>query len=111
MPFSKPGLPISCVGPAVVIVSAMVVLCVRLPEVPMIVTFVVPATAVLEAVRVNVLVLLVLAGLNEAVTPVGRPLAVRATEPVKPPESVTVIVLVPLAPAAMLRLLGEADSE
>ena len=72
--------------------------CVSVPEVPVIVTVADPTVAVLEAVSVSVLVPVVLAGLNDAVTPAGRPLAVRATDPVKLLISVTVIVLLPAAP-------------
>jgi len=67
------------------------------------VTVEVPAAAVLLAVSVKV----VLA--NEAVTPVGRPEADKATAPVKPLDGVVVIVLVPLAPCAIVRLLGDVD--
>ena len=81
-----------------------------MPEVPVIVTVAAPTVAVLEAVNVNVLVVVALAGLNDAVTPVGRPLAVSATVPEKPPVFASVTVLVPAAPCAMLRLAGEADS-
>ena len=67
----------------------------------MIVTVAEPTVAVLAAVSVSVLVPVVLAGLNDAVTPDGRPLAARLTDPVKPLMSVTVIVLLPAAPWAM----------
>jgi hypothetical protein len=73
------------------------------PDVPVIVTVDVPAVAVLLAVSVNV----VLA--NVAVTPVGRPEADKATVPVKPLDGVTVIALVPLAPCAIVMLVGDAD--
>jgi len=79
-------------------VRATVVVCVRLPEVPVIVTVVVPATAALDAVNVNVLEVVVLEGLNEAVTPAGKPLALRATDPLKLLIPVTVTVLAPLLP-------------
>ena len=71
-----------------------------MPEVPVTVTVEVPATAVVLAVNVSVLVLVAGFGLNDGVTPVGRPDAVRFTLPVNPFVGVTVIVLVPLAPAA-----------
>ena len=46
-------------------------------------------------------------GTNAAVTPVGRPVAVRVTLPVNPPTSVTVIVLVPPARVGvMVKLAG-----
>ena len=86
------------------------VLLLRLPEVPLMVTLTVPVVAVLLAVSVSVLVLVVLAGLNEALTPLGRPEAVKLTLPVKPFCGVTVMVLVPLAPCAMVMLPGEAES-
>ncbi len=57
---------------------------VRLPDVPVMVTVAVPTAAVLLAVRVSALVLVVLLGLNEAVTPEGRPEAERLTLPLKP---------------------------
>lgn len=65
----------------------------------------------LLAVSVNVLVLVVLAGLKLAVTPLGKPEAERLTEPLKPLTGVTVMVLVPLLPWVMVRLAGEAESE
>ena len=79
-------------------VRTIVVVCVRPPDVPVIVTVTVPVAAVLLAVNVSVLVLVVLLGLNDGVTPLGRPDAVRPTLPPKPPCGVTVIVLVPLLP-------------
>jgi hypothetical protein len=67
-----------------VIVSEIVVALDRLPDAPVIVTVTVPVVAVLLAFRVNVLVLDVLAGLKDAVTPLGRPVAVKLTLPLKP---------------------------
>ena len=52
----------------------------------------------LAAVRVSVLVAVVLAGLNDVVTPVGRLAAIRATDPLKPPTELTVMVAVPVLP-------------
>src|SRR6266478_1477138 len=69
----------------------------------------VPTIAVLLDVSVNVLVLAVLLGLNDAVTPLGRPDADKLTLPLKPFCGVTVMVLAPLAPCVMLRLLGDAE--
>jgi hypothetical protein len=83
---------------------------VKLPEVPVMVTVAVPVAAVLVAASVNVLVLAVLLGLNDAVTPLGRPDADKLTLPLKPFSGVTLIVLVPLAPCAMVKLLGDAES-
>ena len=87
-----------------------VVVCVKLPEMPVIVTVALPIAA-LDAVKVSVLAVEVLAGLNDAVTPLGRPLAVRATAPLKPPMGDIEIALVPLPPGATLTLLGEANRE
>ena len=91
-------------------VNVSVVVALRLPEVPVIVTVAVPAFAVLLAVRVSVLVEVAGFGLKEAVTPVGNPEAASVTLPENPPDGVMVIVLVPLAPPlAMVTELGEAD--
>jgi hypothetical protein len=94
-----------------VTVSERVVVVDKLPEAPVMVTVTVPVVAVLLAISVNVLVLVVLVGLKEAVTPLGRPEADRLTLPLKPFCGVTVMVLVPLAPCRMLRLLGDTESE
>ena len=91
-------------------VSASFVVAVKLPEVPVIVTVADPVVAVLLAVSVSTLVPLVGFVANAAVTPLGRPDAARVTLPVNPPTSVTVIVLVPLLPWVIVRLLGESDS-
>ncbi len=82
---------------------------VKMPEVPVMVGVTVPVAAVLLAVSVNVLVLVVLLGLNEAVTPLGRPDADKLTLPLKPFCGVTVMVLAPLAPCAIVKLLGDAE--
>ena len=73
-------------------VRLTVVVCVRLPDVPVIVTVLVPVAAVLLAVNVRELVVVVEAGVKVAVTPLGRPDAVKATLPVKPFVGVIVIV-------------------
>jgi len=82
---------------------------VKIPEVPVMVSKTVPVAAVLLAVNVNVLALVVLVGLNEAVTPLGKPDADKLTAPLKPFCGVTVIVLVPLVPCTMLKLFGDAE--
>src|ERR1700728_1317452 len=87
-------------------VSASFVVAVKLPEVPVIVTVADPVVAVLLAVSVSTLVPVVGVVANAAV----RPDAARVTLPVNPPTSVTVIVLVPLLPWVIVRLLGESDS-
>jgi hypothetical protein len=62
------------------------------------VTVAVPVVAVLLAVKVTVLLVVVLPGLKEAVTPLGRPEADKLTLPVKPFVGLTVMVLLPLLP-------------
>lgn len=84
---------------------------VKLPEVPTMVTGNVPTTAVLAAVRARVLVVAVVLGLNEAVTPAGRPEADKVTLPLKPNCGVTVMVFVPLVACVMVMLLKEVESE
>lgn len=87
----------------------IVVVCAKLPEVPRIRTENVPVDAVLVADRVSVLVLVVLPGLKDEVTPRGRPEGDRLTLPVKPFCGVTVMVDVTLAPRARLKEPGEAE--
>ncbi len=68
-----------------------------------------PVVAVLLAVSVSVLVLVVLLGLNDGVTPLGKPEADKLTLPVKPFCGVTVLVLVPLVPWVIVTLDGDAE--
>jgi len=79
-------------------VSETVVLCDNAPDLPVTVIVNAPALAVLLAVSVNVLELVVLAGLNDAVTPLGKPDAERLTLPLNPFNGLTAIVVVPFAP-------------
>jgi hypothetical protein len=97
-------------GPPPVTVRLIFAVCVKLPDVPVTVTGTVPVVAEPLAVSVKVLVLVVFCGLNAAVTPLGRPEAVKLALPVKPPTSATVIVLAPLFPWATLKTLGKTDS-
>ena len=69
-----------------VIASVMVVLCVRLPLTPVMVTVNAPLGAVADAAKVSVLVPVVDCGLKVAVTPEGTPLALRFTLPAKLPD-------------------------
>ena len=71
---------------------------VKLPDVPEMDRVTVPMAAVPLAVSVSTLLPAVLLGLNDAVTPIGRPDADKLTLPVKPFSGATLIVLVPLAP-------------
>ncbi len=80
---------------AVFTVRLSVVAAVRVPDAPLIVTAKVPVAAVALAVSVKVLVEVVGFGLNDAVTPVGKPVAVNVTLPLKPFAGVMVTVLVP----------------
>jgi hypothetical protein len=90
-------------GAAAVTVTPTVVVWLKLPEVPVMVTVVGPPTvAVPLAVRVRAL------PLNDAVTPVGSPEAAYETVPVKLFFGVTVIVLVPVLPCTILTLVGDA---
>ncbi len=87
---------------------------VKLPDTPVMVTVTVPVVAEPLAVSVNVLLLAVLLlavllGLNDAVTPLGRPDADKLTLPLKPFCGVTVITLVLLVPCVIVKLLGEAE--
>jgi len=86
-----------------------VVVCDKLPDVPVIVTVAVPVVAALLAVSVSVLAVVELLGLNVAVTPPGRPEADKLTLPLKPFCGVTVIVLAPLAPCVTVKLPGDAE--
>jgi hypothetical protein len=92
-----------------VIVRAIVVVAVKLPDVPVMVTVAVPVVAVLLAVSVRTLEPVVGFVPNAAVTPLGKPDAARVTLPLNPLTSVTEIVLEPLLPCVTDRLLGEAD--
>ena len=81
------------------------------PPVPVTVTLTIPVAAVADAVRVSVLLVPVTdAGLKVAVTPLGNPLALKATAEEKPPLRVIVIALVPLAPRFIVRLVGFTES-
>jgi len=98
-------------------VSDTVVLDARLPLVPLMVTVAVPAVAELLAVSVSVEVALPSEGgvteleESDAVTPEGRPETLSDTAELKPLLLPTVIVLLPDAPCATVRLLGESDNE
>jgi len=86
-----------------------VVACDKPPDTPETVTVAVPVAAVLLAASVKVLVPPVPVGLNDAVTPLGRPDADKLTLPLKPFCGVTVMVLVPVVPCAIVKLFGDAE--
>jgi hypothetical protein len=79
------------------------------PEVPVMVIGYVPAAVVDATANVTTLELVEATGLNAAVTPAGIPDAAKDTLPEKGLTSVTVMVSVPLAPGATVRLAGEAE--
>jgi hypothetical protein len=62
------------------------------------VTVAVPVVAAALAVNVTVLLVVVLPGLKDAVTPLGRPEADKLTLPLNPFTGLTVMVLPPLPP-------------
>jgi hypothetical protein len=104
------GARVKPVGIAPFAVSAMVVVALNEPEVPVMVTVPVPIATEQLAVSVSTLVEVVGLVANAAVTPVGRPLAARVTGPVNPPMSVIVMVSVTLAPGPIDKLDGEGVS-
>jgi hypothetical protein len=87
----------------------LVVTGVSVPEVPVMVIVADPVAAVEAAVSVSTLEVADEVGLNAAVTPVGMPVAAKATLPVNPPWSVTVTVLDPVPPGITLMVAGEAE--
>ena len=95
-------------------VSAIVVLAVVVPEVPVTVTVAVPTVAVDAAVNVSSEVAVPFAGgvtglvANAAVTPVGRPNTLRVVAELKLFWLATVMVLVPVAPCVTLTADGAA---
>jgi hypothetical protein len=91
-------------------VRVIVVVFVKVPDVPVMVTVNVPVVAALPTASVKVLVVVVGLGLNDGVTPVGRPEADKLTLPLKPFCGVTVIALVPLPPGVIVKLVGDAES-
>jgi hypothetical protein len=98
---------------AAVTVNVTVVICVTLPPVPVTLMGYMPVTVVGATVRVRVEVpepgAAIDVGLKPAVTPVGWPVADKATAELKPPETVVVIVDVPLAPCTTETEVGAAE--
>jgi hypothetical protein len=83
--------------PLEVTVREIVEVCDKLPEAPVMVTVTVTVAAAADALSVRMLELLATA-LKDAVTPFGRPEAVRLTVWLKPLVGLMVMVAVPLAP-------------
>jgi hypothetical protein len=86
------------------------VVCVRLPEVPVTVTFTAPVVAELLAVKVRLLDPPAVGfGLKAAVTPLGRAELLRVTLPLKPFDGVMVMVVLALLPCVTGTFPGDAD--
>jgi len=94
-----PPLPAVKLGSAVM-VSSTLVMAVSESEDPVMFTVNGEEVTCAEAptVRVSVWVPAAESGANEAVTPLGRPVAESLTAPEKPPNAPTVMILVPLLP-------------
>jgi hypothetical protein len=93
-------------------VSAIVVVRESVPDVPVMVTLAVPIVAVLDAANVTVLLFPVVeVGLKAAVTPLGNPLALNATAPVKPPVRVIATDALELDPRVTANVAGDAATE
>lgn len=91
-------------------VRLIVVVSVKLPDVPVTLTVAVPVVADADAVNVKVLIEVAGFGLNAAVTPDGSPEAEKLTLPLKPFAGVIVSVLVAVLPCTTVALLGLADN-
>jgi hypothetical protein len=84
--------------PAIVRFRVIVVELVRFADVPVTVRVAVPVAAVLLALSVKMLEVIAGLGLNDALTPLGKPEIVKLTLPLKPFSWLTLIVVVVLAP-------------
>jgi len=91
-------------------VRLMVVVSLRLPDVPVTVTVDVPFVAVELAVKVRVLLALAGLGTKLAMTPLGNPEADKVTLPLKPLDGEIVIALEPAVPCTTVKLFGLADN-
>ena len=95
-----------------VTVRAIVAVCVTPPPLAVTVRLLVPAVAVLLAAKARAdfppLGVVMLVGLNVAVTPEGSPDTERESAELKPPLTVVAMVLLPEPPCATERLAGEA---
>lgn len=95
-----------------VTVKAIVVVWVTPPPLAVMVTVAVPVAAVLLAVKVRVEFpppgAAMVTGLNDAVTPEGRPATVSDTAELNPPLTLVETLLLAVPPWAMLTAVGEA---
>lgn len=118
-PVAAPGETVKVVVPpepgaklgSAVIVSAMLVVALNVPEVPVMVTVTGAEVMVAEvlAVKVSTWVPAAEPATKDPVTPLGRPLMEREIVPEKPPTSVEVIVVVPLPPWATDNVVGDEE--
>lgn len=92
--------------PTTVTASVIVVEFDKLPEVPVIVRVTVPVAAAFVAVRVRTLDVVAGFGLNDAVTPLGKPDTDKPTLPPNPFCSLMVIVVVTLVPSVSVKVGG-----
>ena len=88
----------------------MVVVGAKVPEVPVMVIVPLPVAAEELAVSISVLFEAVLAGLNDAVTPLGNPEAAKFTLPEKPRAGTTLIVIEPLSACCKVTAPGDDES-
>jgi len=91
-------------------VSVIVALPLRVPEEPVTVTVKVPVAAALLADRVSRLVVLAGFVLKRALTPLGKPEAVKFTLPLNPLTGLIVMVVKPDAPWRKVKAPGDVDS-
>ena len=91
-------------------VKVIVAVLVKLPEVPVTVTAEVPIAAVPVAERVKRLAVVAGFVAKLALTPLGRPVAVKPTLPLNPFKGLIVMVVEPDAPWMKVRLVGDADT-
>lgn len=90
-------------------VSAIARLWLKLPDFPVMVTVDAPGAAEAETTSVKTQVVGVLPGPNDAPTPAGTPARVTVTGLENPFSGVSVSVVVPAAPPAILKAVGDAD--
>lgn len=91
-------------------VRPIVIVWLKLPDVPVTLISAVPVAAVALAANVRVVADEVASGLNEAVTPLGNPEAAKVTLARKPFDAAILIELVTLSPCKTVRLAGVAAS-
>jgi hypothetical protein len=92
-----------------VTVTVIARLTVRFPETPVTENRYAPGVAELATVSVSLLAAVVAEGVNDAVTPDGKPVALNATVPLNPPCGTTLIVALPLPPCTTVTF--ELDAE